>query len=92
MATCTVTLTSSVTAVSGRVKYAALANQVIAGEAIDVTEITASVSTTDYTATLTRLAKYRIIAPAFAFHDKVFTVPASATADLTDLLDGLRTS
>ena len=89
MATCTITLNSSVAAVSGRVKYKALPNQVVSDAAIDTTEITASIDGNDYTATLVQGAKYRVIAPLFSFIDTEFEVPAEAAADLQDLLTGV---
>lgn len=90
MDNCIVTFSSNVTAVSGQVKYEALPNQIIAGVAIDTTHVVATVASTDYTATLIQKARYRLVSPRFAFHNEVFTVPASDAANLSDLLSGYR--
>lgn len=75
-------------AVSGAVVYEPFPNQVIDGVMVDVTPITATAASSDYTATLIQKAKYRLVAPRFPYHNNSFVCPAASTADLDDLLDG----
>ena len=92
---CVVTLYPSVDASAGDVRYIAEANQVADGVAIDMTPIVADVisDTIDYyRATLVQGVRYRIesLSGRFQFSEMTFEVPSAATADLDDLLDGIR--
>lgn len=90
MANCTVSFTSSAGAISHAVKYVPEGNQVIDNIAIDTDPVTATVSLATYSAVLIQRARYRVKAPRFPFDDVLFTVPASSSANLQDLLTGIR--
>lgn len=91
MATCTVTLTTDKLAISGALVFEPLPSQVIAGVAIDTTPILASVTGANtYEAALTQKASYLIRSERFSFSNLIVTCPASSTATLTDLINGLR--
>ena len=92
MANCVVTFAVNSAALSGRVQYEPLPNQIIDGVAIDTTKITATAASTAYTATLIREARYRLVSEYFRYENEIFTVPDSATANLSDLLGGYRAS
>lgn len=91
---CAVIIYPTVDAEAGAVAYVALANQVVGSVFVDTTAVVATVvadSTDYYRAELVRGAIYRVWAPGhFTFEDSVFTVPDAATANLADLVDGLR--
>lgn len=91
MATCTVTLTTNAAAISGAVTYEPLPNQVVNGVAIDLAPVVATASGTAYTATLTQGARYAVRSRRFSFQAPIFQVPASASADLDDLLEQVLT-
>lgn len=88
MADCTVTLDVNTAAISGGVMFEALPNQIVGGNAIDTSLITARATTNAYEALLQQGAEYRVISDRFPFSNSVFRCPASSTADLMDLLEG----
>lgn len=91
---CAIFIYPTVDAVASAVSYQALSNQVVGGVFVDTTPVVASVvaDTTDYyRAELVRGATYRVWSPGrFTMEDPTFTVPASPTANLADLVEGLR--
>ncbi len=83
---CTLTLNSTGTAVSEGVKYEALPDQIIDGDAVDCTPVVATAAGKAYTASLVRKARYRILSKRFPFSQQVITIPDTATANLGDIL------
>lgn len=90
LSTCTLTMPTSVAAISGAVSYEPLPNQMVENTAIDTLPVTANASGTTYSATLFRKVKYRIHAPRFGYLRQLFTVPDASTANIYDLIPKTR--
>lgn len=90
MATCTVTFTVNEMAKSEAVIFRPFPFQVIGGIALSTAPIYATASGTSYTAALVQGAIYVIESALYPFIISTFKVPAAGTANLIDLLQGVR--
>jgi len=93
LSTCTVSFTTNQASKSATVVFQPLPGQVLSDVWLDMTPINASVNgLTGYQAVLAQGGRYRVISNRFYFGpDPEITVPAAATADLEDLIEGLGT-